>query len=52
MTRRWSKTEITYLKRYAKRKSPEELAQHFDTDKTRVLAKLREELTRQLDPPA
>ena len=42
MTRSWSKTEITYLKRYAKRKSTEELAGKFSTDIPAVLAKLKE----------
>jgi len=42
MTRRWSKTEITYLKRYHKRKSADQLAQHFSTEVSTVQAKLKE----------
>jgi len=42
MTRRWSKTEVTYLKRYHKRKNADELAQHFTTEVGTVQAKLRE----------
>lgn len=42
MTQRWSKTEITYIKRYHKRKTADELAQHFGTDLPRVQRKLKE----------
>lgn len=35
-------SEIEYMKRYAGTKSPEELAQRFDTDAETVLAKLQE----------
>lgn len=42
MDKRWSKTEIAYLKRQAKNKTPEELAQRFHTDAEAVLRKLGE----------
>ncbi len=40
--RRWQKKEVTYLKRYAKSRRVDELAERFDTDKETVLAKLEE----------
>lgn len=42
MEKRWSKTELTHLKRNADKQSPEELAQRFHTDAETVQAKLKE----------
>ena len=40
MAKRWKAEEITYLKRYAKRRTLEELAERFRTDSTEVQSKL------------
>jgi tetratricopeptide (TPR) repeat protein len=42
MSHTFSKSDLEYLKRYGGQKSPEDLAQRFDTDAATVLAKLRE----------
>lgn len=42
MTKRWQKTEISYLQRYAESKRLDELAQRFHTDVAAVRAKLAE----------
>lgn len=42
MAKRWKKSEITYLKRYAKKRRVAELAERFDTDASTVQAKLAE----------
>ena len=40
MARSWQKSEITYLKRYAATKTPEELAKRFETDVQEVARQL------------
>lgn len=42
MAKRWKKEEITYLKRYAKKRTLEELAARFDTEADGVEEKLSE----------
>ncbi|MEZ5331012.1 MAG: hypothetical protein R2991_02940 [Thermoanaerobaculia bacterium] len=42
MAKRWKKTDVTYLKRYAKKKRVAELAERFKTDISTVQAKLAE----------
>ncbi len=42
MDKRWSKTELTHLKRNADKQTPEELSQRFHTDAETVRAKLQE----------
>lgn len=42
MAKSWSKQEVTYLKRYASKRSMHELAKRFATDETAVARKLRE----------
>jgi tetratricopeptide (TPR) repeat protein len=42
MAKRWKAEEITYLKRYAKRRTLEELAERFRTDSTEVQSELTE----------
>lgn len=42
MSKKWTKTEINYLKRFAATKRVEELARRFDTDDKQVRAKLAE----------
>jgi tetratricopeptide (TPR) repeat protein len=42
MEKRWSKTELTHLKRNADKQTHDELAQRFNTDTETVLAKLEE----------
>jgi len=42
MAKRWKKTDVTYLRRYAKKKRVSELAERFDTDASAVHTKLAE----------
>lgn len=42
MAKRWKKEEITYLKRYAKKRTLEELAARFDVEADKVEEKLSE----------
>lgn len=42
MAKRWKKTEVTYLKRYASIRRVDELAERFKTDAATVRAKLRD----------
>lgn len=42
MARNWRKTDLSYLKRYARTRSVEELAERFRTDAAAVRAKLKE----------
>lgn len=42
MARSWQKSEITYLKRYAATKTPEELAKRFETNVQEVARQLKE----------
>ncbi|MGB3564237.1 MAG: hypothetical protein WBH85_10915 [Thermoanaerobaculia bacterium] len=51
MAKRWKKEDVTYLKRYAKKKKLEELAEHFNTDRDTVQSKLDELRVLALDSP-
>jgi tetratricopeptide (TPR) repeat protein len=42
MAKSWTSSEVSYLKRYGSTKSPEDLAQRFETDPREVVDKLRE----------
>lgn len=42
MAKTWTSSEVSYLKRYGSTKSPEDLAQRFETDPREVVDKLRE----------
>jgi len=51
MAKRWKKEDVTYLKRYAKKKKLEELADRFKTDSDTVQRKLHELNVLALDSP-
>jgi tetratricopeptide (TPR) repeat protein len=51
MAKRWKKEDVTYLKRYARKKKLEELAERFKTDSETVQKKLDELNILALDSP-
>ena len=51
MAKRWKKEDVTYLKRYAKKKKLDELAERFKTDSDTVQKKLDELNILALDSP-
>lgn len=51
MAKRWKKEDVTYLKRYAKKKRLEELSERFKTESETVQAKLDELNLSALDSP-